>query len=933
MRITRLVVEGIGPYRQRQEVDFAALGASDLFLIDGPTGAGKSTLIDAITFALFGAPSKDATDGRIRSRLCRPDEPSAVELTFTVAGEEYQIRRTPAYLRPALRGSGLTEEKASVSLRHRTAAGHEDAVLTSAAEVGKAITEALGGLGREQFRQLVVLPQGKFAELLHASAAARKESLKTLIGQPLYEAIQADLKAVGDQAAARRKGAADLIGTTAANIIGAITTLPEEPYRAAGAVFAADAERTDPDALRAGAQSLVRAVADGLTAAGVIVAAQDEAREAAAARHQTLVDALTAHRRAAAAHATVAACRAALDDAERTLSVDDLGVVRTGLLHRLGELTPYLEWERAAGERVRARQELTERRSLLLDERQTVTTDLEDLPRQRQALGAQRDAAVQMAAQRGAFAVAKSTAEQQQTALAKVARARTELDRVEAAERSAYEKLQAADTTYRERDDAHRGLLSLQWRQRAAHLATELQSGHPCPVCGATDHPAPAQSDGDDLVSEVSVQQAESATQAAKQARDTAATNHVKAQADVTGAQQVLATAQGQAGDATAESVAAALAAAVKGLEDCDQAEETVRVTGGQLDGLASAEDRLRTRLADIARDVVTIDTRLDQQHREEAEKQTWIAEHTGDYPTVADAHDALSARAQAIDDLLVAEQKVREALAAIAADQRERSVDDLAVAVDAAQADLNAANASLQAAHDAKAPLEVASNALATLTAELATALDRSAEILRETEAPIRLAGLVQASRSANLKGTQLEDFAMQRRFETVLEAASQHLERMSAGRFSFALDRSKQGNAHAGLGIDIIDGRANSEHSDGRRDPRTLSGGETFYASLALALGLADVVRSEAGGVPLETLFVDEGFGSLDAATLQIVMDEITRLRDAGRKVGLISHVEEMKNWIPERLVVRPLGNGESCIEAPGAATANSPNRDQSL
>jgi exonuclease SbcC len=124
-----------------------------------------------------------------------------------------------------------------------------------------------------------------------------------------------------------------------------------------------------------------------------------------------------------------------------------------------------------------------------------------------------------------------------------------------------------------------------------------------------------------------------------------------------------------------------------------------------------------------------------------------------------------------------------------------------------------------------------------------------------------------------------------------------------MSSGKYSFALDETASGNAQAGLGIDIADA-----WSGQTRDPATLSGGETFYASLALALGLADVVREESGGVTLETLFVDEGFGSLDADTLSIVLDQLDALRARGRAVGVISHVAEMKEWVHDRIEVVP-------------------------
>jgi len=174
-----------------------------------------------------------------------------------------------------------------------------------------------------------------------------------------------------------------------------------------------------------------------------------------------------------------------------------------------------------------------------------------------------------------------------------------------------------------------------------------------------------------------------------------------------------------------------------------------------------------------------------------------------------------------------------------------------------------------------------------------------------------IRLAEIVTAQSPQNVKKLPLESYALQLRFSHVLEAASHHFEHMSSGRLSFVLSQERQANAQTGLGIEIMDSWTGEA-----RSPASLSGGETFYASLSLALGLADVVQAEAGGVSLETLFVDEGFGSLDQETLQVVLDQLEELKSGGRVIGVISHVSEMKDRFPERLFVQPQTDGTSIV-----------------
>jgi exonuclease SbcC len=200
---------------------------------------------------------------------------------------------------------------------------------------------------------------------------------------------------------------------------------------------------------------------------------------------------------------------------------------------------------------------------------------------------------------------------------------------------------------------------------------------------------------------------------------------------------------------------------------------------------------------------------------------------------------------------------------------------------------------------------------ALDQLATEFNAALDDRASIASAAEVPVMVADIASARSPANRRKLTLASYAVQLRFAHVLESASLHLERMSAGQYTFQLSEAFRGREQAGLGIEVVDSWTGQA-----RDPRSLSGGETFYAALAFALGLADVVHSETGGAQLETLFVDEGFGSLDQDTLQLVLDQLDQLRSGGRVVGVISHVTEMKERIPDRIQVHVLPDHTSAI-----------------
>ncbi|MEY3733009.1 MAG: hypothetical protein RL347_368 [Actinomycetota bacterium] len=214
---------------------------------------------------------------------------------------------------------------------------------------------------------------------------------------------------------------------------------------------------------------------------------------------------------------------------------------------------------------------------------------------------------------------------------------------------------------------------------------------------------------------------------------------------------------------------------------------------------------------------------------------------------------------------------------------------------------------AQLAAAREELARLTATRDAVLALAEQWRAAHSEIAGILAATDTAVSLGQLVSAQSRANTKKLTLQSFAVQRRFRSVLDAATVHLERMSGSHFAFELDESV-GRGQSGLGIAVRD-----QWSGAVRDPKALSGGETFIASLALALGLADVVREENGGVDLQTLFVDEGFGSLDQDSLQQVLDQLDALRTRGRVVGVISHVTEMKDWVHDRVIVSPGSPGE--------------------
>ena len=270
------------------------------------------------------------------------------------------------------------------------------------------------------------------------------------------------------------------------------------------------------------------------------------------------------------------------------------------------------------------------------------------------------------------------------------------------------------------------------------------------------------------------------------------------------------------------------------------------------------------------------------------------------------DLLDSYEARIRGHDQQLFA---VRQALAS---QEMERAGNLEAPDAEGAQERARASERARVAAHQRVGSLEQCARELGSAVESLASCVDELRTARQEAGPVRRLADIAAASSPENLAATPLSAWVLVSRLEEVLRATNPRLAAISSGRYELvAVPDDGTQSRKSGLGLRIVD-----HDTDTERSARTLSGGETFYTSLALALGLADVVTAEAGGVELRTVFIDEGFGSLDAHTLSLVMDQLHQLRDDGRCVGVVSHVEEMASQIPDQVRVRPLAAGGSAL-----------------
>ena len=917
MRLHRLVLQGIGPFRDRQEVDFDRLSESSLFLIDGKTGSGKSTIIDCITYALFNtmAGSSAVSDSdRMRSDACLADDDSFVELTFSVDGRTYIVTRSPEYQVPKQRGEGTTKKAAAASVIITNADGEQLPAPTRSNDIVARIETDLG-MTADQFRRLVVLPQGEFAQLLTANSSDRQRDLEPLISDPLYRSIQVALKNRADTAQTKRAAADDAVLTAATKVIGDLDGIAPTDREGIDETLFLD-ERAEDATRIAAMQAAIDHVQELYVEAGRIAlersaeAARD--RQAAKTAHEVVQVAESLIE----ARAAVVAAEQAVPAEDRELSPGELTAQIEAISTSRGRLEAFIRWEAAAAEREVARKTLADKQSELETEANTLRLVEAEAPGARTELETDLELAREAAAQ---LPLLQERTDQAQAWVNAATSRDAAATRVTAAKTALGAAQDTELTEQRDVGDALARANDLRREQRdqmAALLASQLAAGEACPVCGATEHPTPAGLlDDQTLISDDVIAAADAVVTTKEQLLSKAKKAVASAGAEVTAAELEHAKALGELGEHADLSVADLTIRqeeAARALSAGQKLASTVEALGIRLAALAEEAEARRVRLGQIDSELATNANTAHMTTSEISRMLADIAAEVGEGSSATDADARLLDRHQMLDALRAARIQLHDLAAgnSAAADADLEQARLQAVQFDAVATDSERIAKDLA---DRAAALSSRHDSLTAHVAEFRDQLEASADVRAQTATDIRL-GALATGKTGNVRSTDLATYALQRKFSAVLAASSERLLRMT-GRYEFELNADKS-RGLAGLGISVFDSR----HGNAR-DPKTLSGGEKFQASLALALGLAEVVQAEVGAAKLEMLFVDEGFGSLDADTLSVVIEQLEKLQDTGRVVGVISHVAEMKSAITDKIEVVSNGDGTSRIEWPGA------------
>ncbi|GAB7223664.1 SMC family ATPase [Vibrio owensii] len=1001
MKPIKLTMQAFGPFAQTETIEFDKLGTNPLFLINGPTGSGKTSILDAICFALYGETTGNERQGiQMRCDMAAPTLLTEVTLEFSLHGKSYRVIRSPEQEAPKARGEGMTVRKHTAALYEIT---DEEKLITSKTTQVKTEVTNIVGLNETQFRQVMVLPQGKFRELLLATSKEREEIFGQLFQTDIYKKIEYALK---DKASAISKAKDEFDNQIrgALQVAGVSSEAELTEQREALSVQFESVQKQEQESL-----AQLNAVKTELQKAEALSNEfkKREQAEIALKRHLEQSDAVSSRQlqldnakkasKVELPYVTLQNASKQTQELEQKVAKlsQDLTVANDAVKSKEGALKtakeqaaqlPKLteqqyqlegmkvklveksELEKAinAGLTQKSEFEVTLNKYIALKEKLT----LEAQQGQKSLDQARVDVA--------SIGSVEAEIKQQQRLmqdLQKLTGLNQELAKLDALTLSKQASVDQGKARYVELQRSA-DTLELSWHNaQAAVLAQRLQADEMCPVCGSVEHPQPAQFVGEEVTKE-QVQRARnaeregqvvlnqlnnqleqhniavgqykqqieqlsvelgqnalmdlSALQASMQQlnerlQQLSSINLVQQEQSVNELNQRCVTGEGKINDLQNQMAAN---------------ESTIKVNQEQLVKLSASLDAKYSSLEVLEQDIVAIQKQIAelntafesaQNHLQKAvlaktniesqltTNQQWLNEALERLNTAkADWAQALQASAfedeaqflaskvdeaemqvwqQEIDVFKQTQIKLEQTLADLSSELKDLALPDLEelnVKLNSVQQGYVEARNQLDSTRSLFERLEKVRNDIATLH-------DKNTKLEDEYKVFGTLYDVASGKTGSRIS---LHRFVLGVLLDDVLIQASQRLSLMSKGRYILA--RKTEGfKGAAGRGLDLV---VEDSYTGKTRDVATLSGGESFMAALALALGLSDVVQSYSGGIRLDTLFIDEGFGSLDPESLDLAIQTLVDLQQTGRMIGVISHVSELKEQMAQRIDVEP-------------------------
>lgn len=871
MKPVKLTMNAFGPYAKKQELDLSLFDQGGVFLITGDTGAGKSTIFDAITYALYGELSgKSRKVEMLKSQYADPKEITWVELEALIDGHKVKIKRTPAQTRAKLRGDGVTTIPKDVELTI-------DGVIQTGkpAELNRQIQQMLK-LSADQFRQVAMLAQGDFVKLLQADTKTRQEIFRTIFSTQRFADLISAMKEKSSKADQELNTLKTRIFESAASLNG--YELDEEwnldPIREG-----LESDRKAIAALQKTREEQNAGMAEVTKRLGALQTIERQAKALGQAKE--VLSVLSGKR------AALEQEKAALAQKEEAVHADQKEADRLGEEIALFDQVE-TEMKRLAAlvEQTAALMEQSKAQNDRIEEEQTRQKTLEKKEKEFENLSGQEE---------------------------KIRRLKQDQKRLNDLKREINKKqklLDAARVQYLDQEaychqceEKRRHLEDRFFAEQAGLMASRLEEGKPCPVCGSLHHPAPARFD-EEPISQEMVEEAKLEEKKIRDLREKTALEAGKLRSAL------------EELNRQRKDIEASLSSDGKLLS-----EEDLRNLFRDFEEQKAQAKKVRTALSSLKEELDGLQTlqkeestRLEQARVEQAGLQSTV-EGLKQRITSASSTEARTQRKTLLEGVDQWKKKTKaneQALTKVVEECAKNqgvleTYKDLKVPENLEQTitELDRSQQELTLLRRKTDQTLIAMQAALSQNQRALESLDKTIEQTRQKQQnAVQLRQLASAL-AGQLTGQQrynLETWVQGAYFDKVLARANRRLDDMTGGHYSLKRAERTAGAKQIGLDLDVID-----HYTDKVRDVNSLSGGESFQAALALALGLSDQIQQQAGGMHLDTLFVDEGFGSLDQEALKKAIAELNRLAGNDQMIGIISHVESLKNRVGNQIVVK--------------------------
>ena len=927
MRPEKLILSAFGPYASRQEIPFSLLGKQGIYVITGDTGAGKTTIFDAIIFALYGEPSGDYRKAdMLQSKYAKEGQETYVELTFSVGKEQYTIRRNPEYERPKKRGEGLITQKADALLTLP-----DGRLVTGFRNVTEKCEEILG-LKKEQFTQIAMLAQGQFQKLLFAATEEKSRIFRMLFHTTPYQQFQIRIK---EEAAKVRKEYEQISHSLIQYAEGIICPDEWEELE----------ERWNKSCQNPDAKEWI----------GVIEAIDQKIDETIQGAQSRIAEyekqAEECNRVLSEVEQEIRAKQGVNRQKERLKELEEKKTVQKEALFKAEkegakveslkeriikekiQLQKYEEAEKIKYEKEQAASKREQLERILLGKKQAQEEEKKRLRNCREELEQipSMEEAWQELAQKG-----QQTEERYQALLRfrDICRDYQELTALLKQEQEMYRKIREESVKMQEQYKAlERAFLDGQ----AGILAENLKEGVPCPVCGSITHPAKARK-REDIPDERELKEQKEALNGIQEKEKIQSqkagevngkvrilTENLKSQAEFLWPKRTLSGLQEayqcmKEEGRVLEGKRNLLEVQRKELHEKKERKEALEKTRKKLESLTEEQEQQITRLETETAAVRTRAENLDGQYKEMLSYLT--------YPSYREALKVLREMEEekekkermlesARTEYQSTENEIascRSALLVWEEQQKEdgKSETELVLKKDGLESQKQ------QILKEKQAFLSVREQLLPVFVNNRNAANKMKAlyEKQKKTEERYQMTGSLSDTVNGTLSGKEkimLETYIQMSYFDRIIVRANRRLLLMTEGQYEL-VRRGSLGNkrSQSGLELDVLD------HYNGtKRSIQTLSGGESFQASLALALGLSDEIQAMSGGIRMEAMFVDEGFGTLDEEALEKAIRALSSISEGNKLVGIISHVAELKERIDKKIIVTKEKAGESRAE----------------